>query len=89
MPVDDAALLAHDVRHWAGPRSLPLWLPPEASALVRRDGSAYRAAGGHERTLAETVGRALADEVARGADRPRRSGLTPAEERTVLAALTG
>ncbi|MBF0688383.1 MAG: NAD-dependent epimerase/dehydratase family protein [Cellulomonas sp.] len=86
-PVDDATLLEHGVQYWAGPRSLPLWLPSEAGALMRRDGSAYRAAGGRERSLSETLARVLADEVARGVDRPRRAGLTPEEEREVLAAV--
>ncbi|MBO0919733.1 NAD-dependent epimerase/dehydratase family protein [Cellulomonas sp. zg-ZUI222] len=86
VPVDDATLLAHDVAYWAGPRSLPLWLPPEAIGFARRDGSAYRAAGGTERPLRDTIARVLADEVRRGVDRPRRAGLTPDEEREVLAA---
>ncbi len=86
VPVDDATLLAHDVAYWAGPRSLPLWLPVEASGFARRDGSAYRASGGTERPLRDTIARVLADEVGRGVDRPRRAGLTPDEEREVLAA---
>ncbi|ADG76237.1 NmrA family protein [Cellulomonas flavigena DSM 20109] len=85
--VDDATLLAHDVRHWAGPRSLPLWIPVADAGFAQRDGSAYRAAGGTLRPLRETTARALADEVARGIDRPRRSGLTAAEERAVLGAV--
>ena len=83
VPVDDATLLAHDVRYWAGPRSLPLWLPVADAGFARRDGSAYRAAGGTLRPLRDTVTRVLADEVARGVDRPRRSGLTADEERAV------
>lgn len=85
--VDDATLLDLDVRHWAGPRSLPLWLPAEDTGFLRRDNTAYLSSGGVLRTLAETLRRTLADETSRGLDRPRRSGLTAAEERAVLAAL--
>src|SRR5690606_21217116 len=85
VPVDDATLLEHDVRHWAGPRSLPLWLPVADAGFALRDGSADRASGGTLRPGRDTVERVRADEVARGADRPRRSGLTADEERAVLA----
>ncbi|GIG41696.1 NAD-dependent epimerase/dehydratase family protein [Cellulomonas phragmiteti] len=84
VPVDDATLLTHDVRYWAGPRSLPLWLPSADAGFALRDGSAYLAAGGTLRPLRDTVTRVLADEVARGVDRPRRSGLTADEEAAVL-----
>ncbi|GMA30116.1 reductase [Litorihabitans aurantiacus] len=84
---DDEALLAHDVRYWAGPRSLPLWLPLADAGFARRSGARFRASGGRLRPLGETVRRTLADEVARGIDRDRRSGLTPAQEAEVLSAL--
>lgn len=83
--VDDATLLAAGVSWWAGPRSLPLWLPLDAGGFVRRSGAAYVAAGGARRPLRETVERVLADELARGRDRPRRAGLDPADEAAVLA----
>lgn len=86
-PADDAWLVDRDVRYWAGPRSLPLWLPGSASGLARRSTTRYRAVGGRERDLAETVERVLRDEIARGAGRPRRSGLTGGEEAALLAAL--
>ncbi|WP_104165919.1 NAD-dependent epimerase/dehydratase family protein [Cryobacterium sp. N22] len=82
--VDDADLLASGVRYWAGPRSLPLWLPLSDAAFAQRDGSAYLAAGGTLRPLRETLARTLEDEIARGLDRPRRAGLTPDEESAVL-----
>ncbi|QXT63296.1 NAD-dependent epimerase/dehydratase family protein [Tessaracoccus palaemonis] len=85
--VADEHLLARDVRYWAGPRSLPLWIPAEDTGFARRSGAAFRAAGGRVRPLAETLRRTLADEVARGVDRARRSGLTAAEEAAVLDAL--
>lgn len=89
VPVDDATLAAHDVRHWAGPRSLPLWVPAADGGFARRDGSAYLAAGGVLRPLHETIARVHADEVARGVDRPRRAGLAAQDEAAVLAALRG
>jgi nucleoside-diphosphate-sugar epimerase len=82
---DDAWLLDHDVRYWAGPRSLPLWLPADATGFARRDGAAYLAAGGTVRPLEDTVARTLADEVARGAGRRRRAGLDPDDEAALLA----
>ena len=87
VPADDAWLLAHDVRYWAGPRSLPLWLPAEMSGMSRRSNAAFRAGGGRVRPLADTIGRVLEDERERGLDRARRSGLTAAEERSLLADL--
>ena len=85
--VDDGELLALDVHYWAGPRSLPLWLPIEAVGFAQRDGSAFVATGGRSRPLADTLTRVLTDEISRGLDRPRRSGLTTDEEQEVLAAV--
>lgn len=82
-------LAAHGVAHWAGPRSLPLWLPADVPGFATRDGRAYRAAGGRIRPLAETIERVLADERRRGLDRPRRAGLSRSEESDLLAALAG
>ena len=48
---------------------------------------AFRSAGGVVRPLTETLRRTLADEVARGVDRGRRSGLTAAEEADILDSL--
>lgn len=81
---EDAVLLAHDVRYWAGPRSLPLWLPMSDVAMAQRSTRAFRQMGGCVRPLASTIADVLEDERARGLDRPRRSGLTAAEERAVL-----
>lgn len=83
----DTALIAADVRYWAGPRSLPLWLPAEATGFMRYKNDAYRASGGMLRPLATTIADVRDDEVALGLDRARRSGLTRAEELEVLATL--
>ena len=82
--VDDEILLAHDVAYWAGPRSLPLWIPAADSGFARRDGSRFLTTGGTVRPLRETVVRTLDDEITRGINRTRRSGLTAAEESVVL-----
>ena len=84
---DDAWLLGHDVRYWAGPRSLPLWLPVADAGLARRSNAAYLAAGGHLRPLTATITRVLEDEAVRGVRRNRRSGLSPADEAELLAEL--
>lgn len=85
--IDDDTLLALDVQYWAGPRSLPLWLPRPDTALAQRSGRRFLETGGRIRPLVETIERSLADERRRGIDRERRSGLTPAEERAVLDAV--
>ncbi|MFK3678671.1 NAD-dependent epimerase/dehydratase family protein [Microbacterium sp. NPDC090218] len=78
-------LVAHGVEYWAGPRSLPLWLPPDMAGFMTRSNAALHAAGGRLRALTETVDRVVADERERGADRVRRAGLTRAEEVALLA----
>ncbi|GAA1640461.1 NAD-dependent epimerase/dehydratase family protein [Microbacterium flavum] len=82
-------LEAHGVGYWAGPRSLPLWLPADAAGFATRSNTAYRLLGGALRPLEETIARVLEDERARGLDRPRAAGLTREEEREILAALVG
>lgn len=84
---DDDWLTAHDVAHWAGPRSLPLWLPRDMPGFATRSIAAYRAAGGTLRDLRETLERTLADERDRGLDRQRRAGLGRSEELALIAEL--
>jgi nucleoside-diphosphate-sugar epimerase len=82
--VDRAYLEQHDVRRWAGPRSLPLWLPlPDYAGFATRDTTPARDAGLAVRPLAETARDTL--------DWLRASngavvGLTAHEESDVLAA---
>jgi 2'-hydroxyisoflavone reductase len=83
--VEEDWLVAHGVEHWAGPRSLPLWLPPEMTGFMTRSNTAYREAGGRLRPLTDTIRTVLADERARGIDRGRRAGLTRPEELALLA----
>jgi len=84
----DARLAEADVRHWAGPRSLPLWLPSDAAGLMERSDAGIRALGARRRPLAETMRDVLSDERERGLERPRVSGLTRAEELAVLSDLS-
>jgi 2'-hydroxyisoflavone reductase len=84
---DEGWLTDHEVAYWAGPRSLPLWLPRDMPGFSTRSIAAYRAAGGKLRDVSETLARTLADERERGLDRERRSGLTRDEELALLASL--
>ncbi|MBN9792409.1 epimerase [Pseudonocardia sp. TMWB2A] len=87
--VPGETLRAQDVAIWAGPRSLPLWLPETLWGIADRDVTATVAAGLETRPLAVTARAALAWERELGLDRGRGAGLTAAEERAVLAAHTG
>lgn len=84
---DDDWLVDHRVNHWAGPRSLPLWLPPETAGLTARSNRAYKARGGMLAPLEDTLARTLADERARGLGRHRASGLDRADELELIAEL--
>ena len=83
----DDRLIANDVEHWAGERSLPLWLPSEMTGFMTRSNARYRAAGGGLRPLDETIAAVVEDERLRGVDRGRKAGLTRAEELALLQLL--
>ena len=87
VPAPEVWLLEHEVRYWMGERSLPLWLPEGEVGFATRSNAAYRAAGGVVRPIGDTIARVLADEVERGLDRTRRSGLGASEERALVAEL--
>ncbi len=87
VPVPPARLEELGVQPWSGEWSLPVWLPEEDGGMVRMDTSRAERAGLRRRSLEETAVDTLADERARGIDRPRRAGLTRAEERELLALL--
>ncbi len=82
-------LVAQGVAHWAGERSLPLWLPEGMPGFATRSNAVFRLLGGRLTPLGATLERVLADERARGLDRPRRAGLTRADEHALLAARAG
>lgn len=89
IPADDSWLSKNGVNYWAGPRSLPLWLPLGDTAFAQRSGKRFKAAGGTERSLAQTLKDVLTDERARGLDRGRRSGLSREEEILLLNKISG
>jgi nucleoside-diphosphate-sugar epimerase len=78
-------LTAHGVEPWMGPRSLPLWLPPESAGLNGHDLSLAASMGLRTRPLAETLADTLGWELAEPG--PRRAGLSDDDERELLAAL--
>lgn len=89
IPAGDNWLIARDVNYWAGPRSLPLWLPRSDSAFAQRSRTRFLAAGGTERNLKQALEDILADERTRGLSRERRSGLNRDEENLLLAQICG
>lgn len=80
-------LAAAEVQPWSGPRSLPLWLPPEYDGMKSHDAAPSIEAGMPVRPLAEAVADALERERELGLDRPRQAGLSAAEEQEILAKL--
>ncbi|HWN33575.1 MAG TPA: NAD-dependent epimerase/dehydratase family protein [Pseudonocardia sp.] len=85
VPVEPSALLAAGVTTWAGPRSLPLWLPATHHGFLSRDTAPALAAGLISRSLATTSTDVLAYERSLGLDRARGAGLSAAEETELLA----
>ena len=79
-------LITHGVHYWAGPDSLPLWVPAEDAGFGSRSIAAARAAGLRLRPLADTIERTLSDERDRGLLRERRAGLSPQAEQRLLTA---
>lgn len=80
-------LVERQVAPWAGPDSLPLWLPrPDYAGFMSRAVTASLEAGLTTRTTAEIAAAALEWEEVLGLDRDRRSGLSPEREAELLAA---
>jgi len=86
---DPEWLAAHEVDHWMGPRSLPLWLPADMPGFTTRSNAVYRSTGGALRPVNETLARTLGDERARGLDRERAAGLSRADELALIAEPAG
>jgi 2'-hydroxyisoflavone reductase len=80
-------LAAHGVGYWAGPDSLPLWLPPAHGGFMARSNKAAVDAGLPIRPWQETLADTLDDERRRGLDRPRKAGLTPETEARLVGIL--
>jgi 2'-hydroxyisoflavone reductase len=87
--VSPAGLVEAGVTRWAGPRSLPLWLPSTHHGFLDRDTSPALDAGLTVRPLASSAIDALAYERSLGLDRPRLAGLGAADEADLLTRLTG
>jgi nucleoside-diphosphate-sugar epimerase len=84
--VDQSFLVDQQVEPWAGPRSLPLWLPlPDYAGFQTRDAGASLGAGLAVRDLAETARDTLSWYAAAG-EPDLSSGLKPEEESAILAA---
>jgi nucleoside-diphosphate-sugar epimerase len=75
-------LRERDVAYWAGPRSLPLWLPEEARGMTSHDVSAAFAAGLTTRPVGETALDTLT--WLRTQQDPPITGLSRAEEQDLL-----
>ena len=85
--VTDEWLIEHGVAPWAGPDSLPMWLPQaEYAGFMTRSNRAAKAAGLRLRPLEESVRASLRWERERGLDRGRQAGLTPGREAELLRA---
>ena len=87
VPVAPSVLAAAEVNPWGGPRSLPMWAPPDHAGFLDHDPAPSLAAGMRVRPLADTVADTLARERELGLDRERKAGLSPAEEQEILAKL--
>ena len=75
-------LLEREVTYWAGPRSLPLWLPDDARGMTSHDVTASFEAGLTTRPIGETAVDTLAW-LRANPDAPR-TGLSRAEEQDLL-----
>lgn len=82
-------LRAQGVEPWAGPKSLPLWLPmADYAGFSARDGRRAAAAGLARRPLRETLADTLRWERQRNQG-SRRAGLSDEDEAALVAALRG
>jgi 2'-hydroxyisoflavone reductase len=80
-------LVEHGIDYWAGPDSLPLWLPPGHDGFSARSNEAAKAAGLTLRPWQETVRDTLDDERRRGLGRHRKAGLAPPTEQRLVQEL--
>ena len=79
-------LLAHEVKPWAGARSMPLWLPmPAYAGFGSRDNTSAVAAGLVIRPLETTLEDVLAWELDRDSQTSRQAGLSDEDERELLS----
>ncbi|MFB9906865.1 NAD-dependent epimerase/dehydratase family protein [Allokutzneria oryzae] len=86
VPVAEDVLTKAEVKPWAGPRSLPLWVPG-MHGMLAHDHRPAADAGLRNRSLGDATRAALENEQRLGLERERRSGLTREEEAEVLRLL--
>lgn len=84
---DPVWLAERNVAYWAGPDSLPHWLPEGYEGFAGRSNEAAVEHGMRPRPIDETVIDVLRDERLRGLERERKAGLSPATEARLLAEL--
>lgn len=84
---DPGWLRSHNVEEWAGPRSLPLWLPFSHRGLGMMDDRRALDLGLVRRPLASTLRDTLVEERARGLERERRAGLNRSDELKLIQEL--
>ncbi|MBG6180167.1 NAD-dependent epimerase/dehydratase family protein [Arthrobacter sp. CAN_A1] len=82
--VEPAWLADHGAAYWAGPDSLPHWLPEGYEGHGARSADAALSEGLRQRPVQDTIARVLQDERRRGLARDRKSGLTPDAESRLL-----
>lgn len=78
-------LVEQGVDYWAGPDSLPLWLPAGHDGFQARTNRAARERGMVLRPWQETLAATLDDEKRRGLDRERKAGLSRDTEQKLVA----
>ncbi|MHA7155142.1 NAD-dependent epimerase/dehydratase family protein [Arthrobacter sp. TMN-50] len=83
--VEAAWLADHGAAYWAGPDSLPHWLPEGYEGHGARSVDAALGEGLQQRPVQDTITRVLQDERRRGLARERKSGLTSDAEFRLLA----
>jgi 2'-hydroxyisoflavone reductase len=80
----DEWLSSQEVEPWAGPESMPLWLPSSYAGMSSRSGRRGRTAGLAPRPLQKSVESALRWERELGVERSRKAGLSPGREAELL-----
>jgi 2'-hydroxyisoflavone reductase len=83
--VPEEWLVEHGVDYWAGPDSLPLWLPEGHDGFQARSNRAARERGMTLRPWQETLAATLEDERRKGMDRNRKAGLSRHTEQRLVA----
>lgn len=78
-------LASHGANYWAGPDSLPLWLPAGHDGFAARSNDAARAAGLRLRPWMDTLRDTLTDERRRGLGRERKAGMSAETERRIVS----